>query len=231
MATSTNKTIALIPARGGSKRFPGKNLALLEGIPLLAHSIAYAKANDDIIAEVYVSTDDSDIKEVALAYGAKVIDRPVALSGDDAPTVTALQHALQHLPAEVKHMVLLQPTNPLRPVNLLKEAFTTFTKGNFDSLMTVSRNHHKLGKIIDGRFVPYTYTFGQKSQDLEPLFFENGLLYISKVTLLKKGVLLGENNCPFLVDHPFTEVDIDTEEDFIKAEMYLKHYGSRLRST
>ena len=76
-----NKTIAIIPARGGSKRLPNKNIKLLGGVPLLVHSINYAKQHD-FIDTIYVSTNDVDIKKVALEYGALVIDRPQELSGD-----------------------------------------------------------------------------------------------------------------------------------------------------
>lgn len=117
------KTIAIIPARGGSIRLPQKNILQLGGIPLIARSILYAQANSKIIDEIYVSTDDKQIKEIALQYGAKVIDRPRKLSGDFEPTVSALQHVLENIDAAVEKVILLQPTNPLRPLNLLKEAF------------------------------------------------------------------------------------------------------------
>ena len=119
-----SKTIAIIPARGGSKRLPGKNIKLLGGIPLLAHSILYAKLHGFIDA-VYVSTDDVAIKEVALQYGAIVIDRPQEISGDFEPTITALQHVLEIVETKVENVVLLQATNPLRPDFLLSEAFTS----------------------------------------------------------------------------------------------------------
>ena len=113
-----NKTIAIIPARGGSKRLPGKNIMLLDGLPLIAHSLLFAKANSAIIDEIYVSTDDVAIKEIALQYGAKVMDRPSELSGDLQPTVTALKHVLENID-EVENVIVLQPTNPLRkPPNL-----------------------------------------------------------------------------------------------------------------
>ena len=82
------KTIAIIPARGGSKRLPGKNIQLLGGIPLLAHSILYAQQQDCIDA-VYVSTDDEQVAAVAFQFGAFVIERPQVLSGDSEPTVSA----------------------------------------------------------------------------------------------------------------------------------------------
>ena len=75
-----SKTIAIIPARGGSKRLPNKNILSLGGIPLIAHSILYAQKNSTIIDAIYVSTDDEAIKKIALEYGAKVIDRPEILS-------------------------------------------------------------------------------------------------------------------------------------------------------
>jgi len=207
-----NKTIAIIPARGGSKRLPGKNIMLLNGIPLLAHSILYAKANSEIISDVYVSTDDARIKSIAIEFGAKVIDRPQHLCGDFEPTVSALKHALENI-APVENVVLLQATNPLRPENLLKEAFEIYNN-NLDSLFTVTRNHQKLGKIGDQKFIPFNYEIGQRSQDLEPLYFENGLLYISKSSLILQNKILGEKAYPLIVDHPFANADIDTKEDF-----------------
>ena len=131
------KTIAIIPARGGSKRLPGKNIKLLGSIPLLAHSILYAQQHKFIDA-VYVSTDDEAIKKVALQYGALVIDRPQSLSGDFEPTVSALKHVLEAIDGAAENVILLQATNPLRPHNLLKEAFTIFQEKQVDSLFTVS---------------------------------------------------------------------------------------------
>lgn len=218
------KTIAIIPARGGSKRLPQKNIKLLGEIPLLAHSILYAKANKEIINEVYVSTNDGDIKEIALEFGAKVISRPENISGDLEPTVSALKNALEQIPDVVENVVLLQATNPLRPQNLLQEAFEIFQKEKYNSLFTVSRNHQKFGKIENQKFVPYNYKIGQRSQDLEPLFFENGLLYITKAALIMENIIIAENAFPFKIDSIFAGVDVDTQEDFDYAEyLYNKH--------
>lgn len=216
-----NKTIAIIPARGGSKRLPEKNIKLLDGLPLIAHSILFAKANSDIINEIYVSTDDEKIKEIAIQYGAKVIDRPVELCGDLEPTISALKHALQNI-EPVENVILLQATNPFRPANLLKKAFEIFQNNNCDSLFTVTRNHQKFGKIINDKFSPFNYKIGQRSQDLEPLYFENGLLYISKAKLILENIIISENAFPFQINHPFATVDIDTEEDFDWATFLLK---------
>jgi len=88
--------------------------------------------------------------------------------------------------------------------------------------MSVSRNYQKFGKIVNNKFEPFNYKIGQRSQDLEPLYFENGLLYITKASLILEDKILGKNNFPFVVNHPFANVDIDTKEDFEYAE-YLLH--------
>jgi CMP-N-acetylneuraminic acid synthetase len=217
------KNIAIIPARGESKRIPEKNIQLFGGLPLLVHSIKYASANSEIIDDVYVSTDDKKIKHIALKYGAKVIERPQELSGDYEPTVSALQHVLGSIEKDVENVILLQATNPLRPDNLLRETFDFYQKGNFDSLFTVTRNHQKFGKIANNKFVPFNYEIGQRSQDLEPLYFENGLLYIAKASLILKNIIISENAFPFEVNHIFANVDIDTSADLDYAEyLYQK---------
>ena len=209
------KNIVIIPARGGSKRLLSKNVQLLDGIPLLAHSIRYALKNTAVVDAVFVSTDDEKIKEIALQFGANVIDRPAALSGDEEPTVSALKHALEFInDTSVENVILLQPTNPLRPENLLKVAFHFYIENNCDSLFTVSRNHQKLGKIRDDKFVPFNYEYGQRSQDLEPFYFENGLLYISKTAVILEDTIITENSFPYKVNHIFATIDIDTQEDF-----------------
>ena len=217
------KTIAIIPARGGSKRLPGKNTMLLGGIPLLAHSILYAQQHDFIDA-VYVSTDDEAIKKVALQYGTKIIDRPESLSGDLEPTLSALQHVLETIEETIENVVLLQATNPLRPQNLLQEAYTVFQEKQVESLFTVSRSHLKLGKILEHKFIPYNYELGQRSQDLAPLYFENGLLYIVKASVILKNEIISKEAFPFEVNHPFASVDIDTQDDLDYAEYLFEKF-------
>jgi N-acylneuraminate cytidylyltransferase len=214
--------IAIIPARGSSKRLTNKNIKLLNGIPLLVYSIYYARENG--VEKIIVSTDDVKTKEIALKYGAEVIDRPSELSGDECTTVSAMQHVLKSIDGTFENVILLQPTNPLRPKNLLKDAFQKFEDGNFDSLMTVTRNEQKFGKIIENKFVAFNYKIGQRSQDLDPLYFENGLLYITKSKLILEGAIVGENNCPFIVNHFYANVDIDTQEDFEYAEFLFKRH-------
>ncbi len=217
-----SKTIAIIPARGGSKRLPNKNILSLGGMPLLVHSILYAKDNAHIIDEVYVSTDDEKIKEIALHFGAKVITRPQSISGDNEPTISSLQHVILSIDENVENVILLQPTNPLRPKNLLEDCFQKFISLQCESLFTVSKSELKLGKIIDNIFIPFSYKIGQRSQDLEPLFYENGLLYIVKAATILEDKIITQNAYPYLVNHIFAKVDIDTQEDFDFAEYLIK---------
>lgn len=216
------KTIAIIPARGGSKRLPNKNMMILGSLPLIAHSINYAKENH--IDKIVVSTDDAFIKEIALHYGAEVLDRPKDLATDNSPTIDTLKQVMESVAGNYGYVVVLQPTNPLRPKNLLRDALKRMKEGNFDSLMTVTRNEQKFGKISNDKFVPYNYAFGQRSQDLEPLYFENGLLYIAKTTLILEGKLVGENHLPFIINHPYAKVDIDSQEDLDYAEYLFKKH-------
>lgn len=216
--------IVIIPARGGSKRLPNKNTKLLGGIPLITHSINFA--NENHIDRIVVSTDNASIKEIALQYGAEVLDRPAALATNNSPTIDTLKQVMENVAGNYDYVVVLQPTNPLRPINLLQEAFKRMKEGNFDSLMTVTRNEQKFGKIIKDKFVPYNYAIGQRSQDLDPLYFENGLLYIAKTPLILEGKLVGENHLPFIVNHPYANVDIDTQEDLDYAEYLFNKYNN-----
>lgn len=218
------KTIVIIPARGGSKRLPDKNILLLGGTPLIAHSILYAQKNSTIIDDIYVSTDNEAIKKISIEYGAKVIDRPAKLSGDFEPTVTAIKHVLETINFKVENVIVLQVTNPLRPENLLKDCFETYQKQDCDGLFTVSCSERKLGKIKNNKFLPFNYTVGQRSQDLEPLFYENGLLYITKAESILENKIISENTYPYEVNHIFANVDIDTQADLDYAEyLYKKH--------
>ncbi len=220
------KYISIIPARGGSKRFPGKNTHLLCGSPLICHSIDYSLRTPSIM-ETFVSSDAEDIKKISKEAGAEIIDRPAEFAGDHATTASAMKHAVQYLMdkrVDFDYVVLLQATNPLRPKNLLKEAIDIIEKGCYSSLFTVSRSEKKLGKIIDGKFVPWNYSFGMRSQDMDPLYYENGLLYITSKELLLQEIIEGKDAFPMVVEHPYGEVDIDTVEDFHYAEYILSQY-------
>ena len=213
--------IALIPARAQSKRFPGKNLVSFLDIPLIAHSIKYALAQQEI-NRVIVSTDCPDIKSIAIKNGAEVIDRPKELASDLSPTIATMQHALDQLGDDIEYLVLLQPTNPLRPRELFSEAIELMKKNNQKSLFTVSPLAKKIGHIEQSKFTPLNYTPGMRSQDLKPSYFENGLLYITHHDLIKEGIIFDESSLPMIVDHPYGQVDIDTPDDLHYAEFIFK---------
>lgn len=196
----------------------------LNGIPLLEHSIRYAKGNTNLLDTILVSTEDNQLKVFSEDLGVKVLDRPKHLASDTATTMDVLKDVLQQLGDKTCTIVLLQATNPLRPKNLLREAIELFEKGKADSLMTVSRNHQKFGKIVNNKYIPFNYTLGQRSQDMEPLYFENGLLYIMRSDLIKQGKLMGDNHISMIVNHPYAEVDIDTQEDLQYAHYVLTQF-------
>lgn len=222
------KYIAIIPARGGSKRLPGKNIKLFCGKPLIYYSIITAEKAIGI-NNVFVSTDDEKIATVAKEYGANIIMRPVELASDTATTTSALQHVLSKIQSgEYPDAVItLQPTNPLRKIDLIKNAIKIFEqqKENVDSVITVSENKCKLGKIENGLFEPVSYTLEQRSQDVSKLYFENGLLYITKSEVIqKKESVFGEKIYPFITEDFFGDVDIDTLQDFELGELIFNKY-------
>ena len=220
------KYVTLIPARGGSKRFPGKNIFPLNGSPLICHSIEYSLKNPKVQG-TYVSTDSAEIKGVSSKAGAEIIERPDELAGDYATSASVMKHAVEYLTAkgiEFDYVILLQATNPLRPQGLLDEAIDIIEKTGATSLFTVTRSEKKLGKIIEGKYVPWNYSFGMRSQDMDPLYYENGLLYITSKELLLQEIIEGKDAYPMVVDHPYGEVDIDTIEDFHYAEYILNQY-------
>lgn len=225
MSKLLEDVVVIIPARGGSKRLVNKNILPLGGVPLIVHSIRYAQ--DYNIKNIFVSTDDVKIKEIAEEHGAKVIDRPIELTLDDSTTVAVLKHALEFLEDQFTDVVLLQPTNPLRPKSLLGDAYDIYVKKNLSSLFTVSRDFKKLGKIKNGNFFPFNYQFGQRSQDLEPLYYENGLLYITNRELIKRDIIFDETSYPLEVNHKFAEVDIDTSDDLEYAKYILNTYNDK----
>ena len=222
------KNIAIIPARGGSKRLPGKNFKVFGKHPLLAHSILYALQFPEIINTVVVSTDDDDLAAIAKSYGAEISMRPVNLASDNEPVITALQHTLQNHNESFDNVFLLQPTNPLRPPDLLSRAYKSYLESDVESLISVSLLNEKFGEIVGKSFQPGNYAMGQRSQDLKPLYKENGLLYITKSEAILKGEILTSDNYALVTNSPFDNVDIDTESDFIFAETLLKKYFEEL---
>lgn len=218
--------VAVIPARGGSKRLPGKNLRVFAGRPLIAYSIDLARNVPDIDRCV-VSTDDEQIAEVARSCGAEVLRRPARLSTDHATTGSAIQDALSQLATAGRCpsiVVTLQPTNPLRTVALVEQGLALFRDVRPDSVVSVAPTSIKTGAVRDGMFLP-DYVPGCRSQDMPERFYETGLLYVTDARLvLDQGELFGIRMAALPTDPRFAGADIDTIDDFESAEaLYLSH--------
>ena len=217
----TNRILAVIPARGGSKSIPRKNILSFDGKPLIVYSIEMA-LKSKYIDEVVVSTDDEEIAEISEKYGAKAIKRPDEFARDDSPMIDALKHVLNNLKINLYLVVLLQPTSPLRNVETIDETIKIFDDNYdfYDSLVPLHPIGTKTGKITDGKYVP-DYLPGIRRQDLELVYRECGTVFIFKPELIKKGQMFGKNIFPFLIKNYKEAIDIDTMDDFKKAEYFM----------
>lgn len=217
------KIIAIIPARGGSKGIPGKNIKLLAGKPLIAWSIEAAKGSK-LIERVIVTTDDEKIAIVAQKYGAEVLMRPKELAEDITPMDPVLQHAIVSLETEgyiSDAVLLLQPTSPLRTTKHIDEAIQKFSNGDFDTLISVEviRNpQHEISE--DGCLTP-TFRKIENRDKRKPLFIENGAIYLTITDLIKAGRIRGDKIGHYEMDR-YTSVDIDEPTDFEAVELLLK---------
>ena len=136
--------IALIPARGGSKGIPRKNLALLNGKPLICWTIE-AAIKSDLVDDLYVTTDDKEIADISESYGAKIIARPTNLAEDNSPVIDALQHAVGTLASwkiDFDQIILTQATSPLRSEKHINEAIKLFRSKVCKSLVSVQKVPH-----------------------------------------------------------------------------------------
>jgi CMP-N,N'-diacetyllegionaminic acid synthase len=223
--------LAIIPARGGSKRLPGKNVRLLGGIPLIAWTVG-AALQGACFGEVLVSTDDARIAEVAREYGASVPwMRPAALSTDTAGTVDVALHALEDHEARrgpVRAIVLLQPTSPFRSPDAITRALALFDAhdGQRPVVSVVPARSHPSWtfRIVGDYLEPFLpLNISRRSQDLEAAWTLNGSIYvISPQRLRKENAFLTEDMLPLVMDAPGESVDIDTLEDFEICEFMLE---------
>ena len=221
--------LAVIPARGGSKRLPGKNTALFGGHPLLWWSVALALRLKDV--HCVVSTDDPKIAEVAKRAGAHALARPKELAGDESSMTEVLIHATKSVRDEgidFDGIALLQPTNPLRPVSVVERAIARFLSEPCDSLIGVSHRPLKIGTVEDGLFARQ-FVADTQSRMTASTYYENGFLYLTKTeTLLDQASIYGNRVLAFEVERPFDEVDIDEPVDMVIGEAILAAVRGRI---
>jgi len=215
-----NKTfLAIIPARGGSKRLPRKNVLDLCGKPLIAWSIE-AGLNSKYIDKVVVSSDDDEILEISKIFGAETIKRPDELASDTATTFDAIKHTIDNL-EKYDYIVLLQPTSPLRNEKHIDESIELLEEKNADAVVSVSEmDHSPLWSNIlpqDGNMNSFLKdeVLNKRSQDLEKYYRLNGAIYITKTELLmkEKSFFLKDNIFAYKMDRECS-ADIDQEIDF-----------------
>jgi len=220
--------VAFIPARGGSKGIPGKNIRPVAGKPLVVHSIEYAAASDRI-SEIYVSTDDEKIAALSRSAGAQIIERPAHLSGDTATTESAVAHGLEWMQAkgiEPDAIVLLQATSPFRPRNSLTPILRHFEQGGFDSLLTLSPTHRFFWRV-EGETARAEYDFlsRPRRQDMKPeniRYVENGSLYVFTSEHFKRmGNRLGGKIGYYIFPEAYAP-EIDNETDLQYIEQLMK---------
>ena len=221
---------AFIPARGGSKGIPYKNIKEFSGKPLIVHSIEYAQSSK-LIDEVVVSTDDSKILKIAKEAGATVIKRPPELATDTSTTESALEHYHNKSSNKPDIIVLLQVTSPLRPKGSLDEALNHFQKMGYDSLLSICPTHRFYWRIKEDEtaYAEYNYLNRPRRQDLQRKdmrFVENGSIYIfTRKHFEKTGNRLG-GKIGYVEWPEEYSLEIDNPIDFMLAEQIFNDLNS-----
>jgi len=216
--------VAIVPARGGSTRVPRKNIRLIAGKPLIAHTL-------DVIARVpeidfcIVSTDDPEIAAIGRSRGAQIVDRPANLSTSEARVEPALLHALDTVRAQHGRtfdvLALLEPTSPLRRPETVSRCIRRLIDGGGESLLTARRTRDNLGRMEDGKFRPLFPNQPRRQQEREPLYIEAGVVYACRIDKLRASGTVASDN--WLVEPVSDEeaVDINEEIDFLIAQTLL----------
>jgi len=225
------RILAIVLARGGSKRCPGKNIRMLGGKPLIVWSIDAAKGVSEI-CDVLVSTDDPAIADVAMSAGAMAPWlRPPDLASDTASSIDTALHALDWYEAErgaINAVLLLQPTSPFRTTETIKQGIELFTAHDVDAVVGVSQTHAHPAwtfSITNGRLVPFLDGSGlqARSQDLIPAYVVNGAFYLISPDILRsQHTFYPDSTVPLLMCSRKESLDIDDEWDFKLAECMAK---------
>ncbi len=224
------KILCIIPARGGSKRLPGKNIKPLNGVPLIGYAIRAAKSSQ-YVDKVIVSTDDESIATVAREQGAEVpFMRPADLANDTAPTLSVLQHAVKHFENAGESfdlIVLVQPTVPGVEAQDIDAAIEQVISSGANSCVSICdiidrpEWMYRLGE--EERVKPYVENVPIRSQDMEQLYRLNGAVYVTlRDVLMEKGKIYDNEDCASVLMPRERSTDIDTQLDFTIAEELMR---------
>ena len=234
MVQMTNKILAIIPARGGSKGLPRKNILDLAGKPLIAWTIE-ASLSSKYITKTLVSSDDEEILNVSQQYKSDIIKRPYELSTDTASSESVIRHALNELKKENQefdYVILLQPTSPLRDVKDIDNAFNALLDSNATALISVYEINNKILKAFIQDESGYIkgisnnqYPF-MRRQDLPTTYLSNGAIYIISVKeFMKNNSFLTNTAIAYKMDEA-ASIDIDTITDLDEIERIINAKAS-----
>lgn len=221
-----NKYLAIIPARGGSKRLKNKNILPLKNKPLIVHTIE-AGLNSKYINNVIVSSNSDEILDISKQSGATIIKRPDYLCEDSSTTFDAIKHTIENNQG-YEYVVLLQPTSPLRTSKHIDEAIELLENKNADAIISVCEMEHSplwcntLDETNHMNNFLNKNILNKRSQDLEKYYRVNGAIYICKISkLLEEKTFFLENNIFAYKMEQIDSIDIDTKLDFLIAETIL----------
>ena len=209
------EAIAIIPARGGSKGIPNKNIMDFNGKPLIARTIEQDKKSA-FIKEVYVSSDSKKVLAIAEKKKKKKIIRPSHLSADNSTSEDALLHSIDQLKKDPNLIVFLQATSPLRKKDDIDNAISKLIKDKADSLLSLTETKEFIWEQAENNFKPITYDFNKRCshRNLKKLYYENGSIYIFKPEILRKfNNRLGGIKSVYFMES-WQRADIDDNETF-----------------
>jgi CMP-N-acetylneuraminic acid synthetase len=226
-----NKILAIIPARGGSKGLPGKNIKLLLGKPLIAYAIDAIKLSKYPI-DIVISTDSNEIAQIGEAFDTPSVIRPPELATDTSLVIDAVKYTIDTLKKTNKlynTLLLIEPTSPLRDSEDIDDVLDFFFKWSYNAVATFSKLEHpvtRLWKIENNIPIPFisgTDPF-KRRQDQQYGYYINGLVYAFRIQNLEKNDYQSFYNDKFgSVITNKKVVDIDDEYDFFLAEQLLKY--------
>jgi CMP-N,N'-diacetyllegionaminic acid synthase len=226
MELMTKKVLAIIPARGGSKGLPGKNIINLAEKPLIAWTIE-ASLGSKYITKTIVSSDSDEILVVAKNYNSDILKRPYELATDIASSEVVVKHALESMEKKFEYVVLLQPTSPLRGTLEIDSALEKLFSLDATALISVCEYDNKILKAFKDNGLGYIegisnnkYPFIRR-QDLPKTYMSNGAIYIIKVDeFLRNNSFFTDKTISFVMNK-IKSLDIDTKEDLKKVEKYI----------